>query len=163
MTTRAVAARAGLPHGAVSYHFRGKQELLTEAALHTVEEAFPLSDVEALENLADFVGLFEAWVGGDQGAVDPVMAAVGVEAMLEAERNPALRTRLADTLRTYRQALADVARAAQGVGSVSAAASPAGLAALLVAAGDGLFLHARLDPDFDSAEAVAALRALVAG
>ena len=30
VTTRAVAERAGLPHGAVSYHFRGKQELLTE-------------------------------------------------------------------------------------------------------------------------------------
>ena len=33
MTTRAVAERAGLPHGAVSYHFRGKQELLTEATM----------------------------------------------------------------------------------------------------------------------------------
>ena len=40
--TRAVAERAGLPHGTVSYHFRGKQELLTEAALYTVARAVPL-------------------------------------------------------------------------------------------------------------------------
>ncbi|HEY7419656.1 MAG TPA: helix-turn-helix domain-containing protein [Ktedonobacteraceae bacterium] len=34
VTTRAIAERASLPHGTVSYHFQGKQELLTEAALH---------------------------------------------------------------------------------------------------------------------------------
>ncbi len=43
--TRAVAERAGLPHGAVSYHFRGKQELLTEAALYTFAQAIPLADL----------------------------------------------------------------------------------------------------------------------
>ncbi|HEX3814380.1 MAG TPA: helix-turn-helix domain-containing protein, partial [Mycobacteriales bacterium] len=32
VTTRAVAERAGLPHGSVSYHFRGKQDLLIESA-----------------------------------------------------------------------------------------------------------------------------------
>ena len=41
VTTRAVADRAGLPHGTVSYHFRGKQELLTDASLHAFQRAVP--------------------------------------------------------------------------------------------------------------------------
>ena len=41
VTTRAVAERAGLPHGAVSYHFRGKQELLTEAAMYAFAAGDP--------------------------------------------------------------------------------------------------------------------------
>ena len=63
VTTRAVAARADLPHGAVSYHFRGKQELLTEAALHVFEQAFPIEQLRALEQLPDLVALFEPWLG----------------------------------------------------------------------------------------------------
>src|ERR687895_254921 len=59
--TRAVAERAGLPHGTVSYHFRGKQELLTEAAMQTVEQMFPLSELEALETIEDLMPLFTAW------------------------------------------------------------------------------------------------------
>ncbi len=60
MRTRAVAERAGLPHGTVSYHFRGKQELLTEAALNTVERMFPIEELEAVETLEDLTGLVQA-------------------------------------------------------------------------------------------------------
>jgi AcrR family transcriptional regulator len=41
VTTRAVTERAGLPHGAVSYHFRGKRELLGDAAMHAFSDALP--------------------------------------------------------------------------------------------------------------------------
>src|ERR1043165_3020943 len=71
VTTRAVAARADLPHGAVSYHFRGKQELLTEAALHTFDQAFPIEDLHELQKLPDLVVLLEVWMG-EQGASDPI-------------------------------------------------------------------------------------------
>jgi AcrR family transcriptional regulator len=55
VTTRAIAERAGLPHGTVSYHFRGKQELLTEAALHTIEHLFPMNELEAITTLEDLL------------------------------------------------------------------------------------------------------------
>ena len=48
VTTRAVAERAGLPHGSVSYHFQGKQELLTEAAMHAFQQAIPIDEFAAL-------------------------------------------------------------------------------------------------------------------
>jgi AcrR family transcriptional regulator len=162
VTTRSVAERAGLPHGAVSYHFRGKQELLTEAALHTFDQAFPTDDLNELQTLPDLAALLEVWMG-EQGASDPVVARVGIEAMLEAERNPILQDRLAATLDEFRRVLATLTRAAIERGDVPANVSPEGLATLLAAVGDGLFLHARMDPQLDVGAALVALRALLRG
>src|SRR6266568_4861549 len=105
VTTRAVAARAGLPHGAVSYHFRGKQELLAEAALRTVEQAFPIAELEALETMADLMAVASARLG-DREAIDPVLSAVMLEAMRESARDPAVRERIA-ALATLLAAAAD--------------------------------------------------------
>jgi AcrR family transcriptional regulator len=160
VTTRAVADRAGLPHGAVSYHFRGKQELLTEAALHVFERAFPIADLQALEALPDIIALFEGWLG-DASDSDPVVSRVGIEAMLESERNPVLRQRMAELLQVFRQAVAEAARKGQERGTVPAGVAPEALATLLGAVGDGLFLHARLDPDLDAQAALEALRVLL--
>ena len=160
VTTRAVAARADLPHGAVSYHFRGKQELLTEAALRVFEQAFPIEQLRALEQLPDFVAMFEPFLG-EQSEEQELVSRVGIEAMLESERNPLLRTRLAELLNDFRRAVADLARAGQERGTVSADIAPEALATLLGAVGDGLFLHARLDPELDAAGALNALRALL--
>jgi AcrR family transcriptional regulator len=162
VTTRAVAERADLPHGAVSYHFRGKQELLTEAALHTFDQAFPTEDLHALQTLPDLVGLLEGWMG-EQGATDPVVARIGIEAMLESERNPVLQERLAAMLDEFRRVVADIARQAQDRRTLSSDVSPEALATLLAAIGDGLFLHARMDPQLDIAGALGALRALLRG
>jgi AcrR family transcriptional regulator len=162
VTTRAVAARAKLPHGAVSYHFRGKQDLLTEAALHSFEQAFPISEFESLETLPELVALFETWLG-EHGSVDPVVAPVGMEAMFESGRDPQLRERLAETLPRYRVVLTGIVESAQQRGSATTAASPAAIATLMAALGDGLFLQARIDPRLDSAGALDALRALLTG
>jgi AcrR family transcriptional regulator len=160
VTTRAVAARAGLPHGAVSYHFRGKQELLTEAAVHLFEQAFPIEQLSALEELPDLLALFEPWLG-EQSDEEQLVSRVGIDAMLESERNAALRDRMAGMLRDYRQVIAGLAKAGQEQGRVRRDASPEALATLLSAVADGLGLHARLDPELDAAAALNALRALL--
>lgn len=160
VTTRAVATRAELPHGAVSYHFRGKQELLTEAALHVFEQAFPISELRALEQLPDLVALFEPFLG-EQSEEQQLVSRVGTEAMLESERNPLLRQRLAELLNDFRQAVTDLAKAGQERGTVPTGIPPDALATLLGAVGDGLFLHARLDPELDAAGALNALRTLL--
>jgi AcrR family transcriptional regulator len=160
VTTRAVAARAELPHGAVSYHFRGKQELLTEAALRVFEQAFPIEQFRALDELPDLVALFEPFLG-EQSEEQELVSRVGTEAMLESERNPILRERLAELLNDFRQAMSGLARAGQERGTVPADISPNALATLLGAVADGLFLHARLDPKLDAAGALSALRTLL--
>ncbi len=160
VTTRSVAERAGLPHGAVSYHFAGKQELLAEAAVRLFEQAFPLDQLEAVGSLDALVGLIERWMaeaGGEHAAV----AEVGIEAMLESARDPELRGRMAALLAAYREQMVKLAEADAARGVELGGVSPAAAATLIAALGDGLFLHALLDPELDTAQAMAALRRLL--
>lgn len=160
VTTRAIAERAGLPHGTVSYHFRGKQELLSEAAVTTVERAFSREELQQLGSVADVLRVTAARVT-DLDAVDPVLSDLAQEVMLEARRDRALRDSMAAMAREFRRLLAELVRAEQERGAIAGDAPPSGLATLIVAAGDGLFLNAVLDPELDVAEALDALRTLL--
>lgn len=160
VTTRAVASRAGLPHGTVSYHFRGKQELLTEAAMAAFAEALPLEAFQALQSVDDLLGLIAAEVG-DPAKIDLTVSRLMLEAMREAERNPPLRERLGGMLGSYREVIVALVRRDQDRGALAAAPPAAGVATLLAAVGDGLLLHVLLDPEIDTAGAVEALRALL--
>ena len=160
VTTRAVAARAGLPHGTVSYHFRGKQELLIEAALGTFEQAFPLDEFQALDGLEALLDVIAASLA-DPKALDPVLTGVSMEAMREAERDPQVRKRLAALMRKYRDVIGELVRADQGRGAVSPKPTTSGLATLIGAVGDGLLLHALIDPKLDIREAIDSLRVLL--
>jgi AcrR family transcriptional regulator len=160
VTTRAVAERAGLPHGSVSYHFRGKQELLTEAALHAFRQAIPVDQFAALGTVDDLIGLIAAEVG-DPEAIDSVLSRLMLEAMREAERDPPLRERMGAMLGEYRRVMVEAVRADQERGVVFAGASPEAVATILGAVGDGLLLHVLLDPELDTVAAIDALRALL--
>jgi AcrR family transcriptional regulator len=161
VTTRAVADRAGLPHGAVSYHFRGKQELLTEAAMFAFARAVPADEFAALAGVQDLIGLIVAEVA-DRDAIDPVLSRLMFEAMREAERDPALRERMGAMLSQYREMMIQAVRAEQQRGTVFAGAPADAIATLISAVGDGLLLHALLDPDLDVRPALDALRPLLA-
>ena len=160
VTTRAVAERAGLPHGTVSYHFPGKGDLLTEAALSTFEDAFPLDQFEQLGSVDELLRMVAAELG-DPEALDPVLQGVSMEAMREAERDPRVRRRMAALMRDYRKLIARLVRADQKGGDVRSKVSASGLATLVGAVGDGLLLHGLLDPELDTREAIRVLRALV--
>lgn len=160
VTTRSVAERAGLPHGAVSYHFSGKQELLTEAAIRLFEGAFPLAEIEALGSLDELLGLVERWER-DADTKHSAVAEVGIEAMLESARDPQLRERMGALLAAYREAMVKLAEADAARGADFEGASPAAIATLIAAVGDGLFLHSLLDPELDVGQAMAALRQLL--
>ena len=160
VTTRAVAERAGLPHGAVSYHFRGKQELLTEAALHAFQRAIPTDRFAQLTTVEDLIDLIEAEIG-DVEKIDPVLSRLMLEAMREAERDSALRQRLGAVMGRYRRLMIETVRADQERGAVFGGAPPEAIATLLGAAGDGLLLHVLLDPELDASAAIDALRALL--
>ena len=158
VTTRAVAARAGLPHGSVSYHFRGKQELLIEATLDAFQRAIPVGEFERLRTVDDLLGLIAAELGD---AMDPVLSRLSLEAMREAERDPALRERMGALLGEYRRLIVEIVRAGQRRGTVVDGAPPDAIATLVGAAGDGLLLHVVLDPGLDVGAAVEALRVLL--
>jgi AcrR family transcriptional regulator len=153
-----VAERADLPHGTVSYHFRGKQELLTEAALHAFEHAIPVEEFEALDTVGALIGM----ISEELTEIDPVLSRLMLEAMREAERDPLLRDRMGELLDAYRRLMIEAVRADQARGAVFDGAPAEAIATVLGAVGDGLLLHALLDPKLDIAAAVAALRALLA-
>jgi AcrR family transcriptional regulator len=161
VTTRAVAERAGLPHGAVSYHFRGKQELLIEAAMFAFARAVPADEFAALAGVEDLIGLVAAEVA-DRDAIDPVLSRLMFEAMREAERDAVLRERMGAMLAQYRDLMIATVRAGQERGTIVAGVPADAIATLLGAIGDGLLLHVLLDPDLDVHPALDALRALLA-
>lgn len=160
VTTRAVAARAGLPLGAVTYHFRGKQELLTQAALQAVEGVFPMTELAGVGTLPELIRMIRTSVS-DRNSGDPVLSGVFMETLREAARSPVLRERMATLLADYRRLLRDLVRTEQQRGAVRAGVDPAAVANLVAAAGDGLLLHALLEPDLEVAACVETLLALL--
>lgn len=77
----------------MSDHFRGKRELLIEAALGTFEQAFPLSEFQALDGVDQLLEMISAEIGKPE-ALDPVLTRVSMEAMNEAEPDPQMRRRM---------------------------------------------------------------------
>lgn len=160
VTTRAVAERAGLPHGAVSYHFRGKQELLIEACLEAFGQAMPFEEFAALGGVGDLIDMIGAQL--TQGLASNVaLTRLMFEAMREAERDDLLQERLGAMIAGYRAAVVDIVRADQEREVLPAHLPAEGVATLVTSVGDGLLLHALLDPGLEVQGALAVLRALL--
>ena len=68
---------------------------------------------------------------------------------------------MAALLAAYREQMVKLAEADAARGAELGGVSPAAAATLIAALGDGLFLHALLDPELDTAQAMAALRQLL--
>lgn len=160
VTTRAVAERAGLPHGTVSYHFRGKQELLIEGALDAFQRAVPADSFAALDTVDGLVDLIAAEIQNARTG-DPMLSRLMLESMREAERDSELRERMGALMGRYRQLMVDTVRADQQRGAVVSDVPPAAIGMLLGALGDGLLMHALLDPDLDVGPSLEALRRLL--
>lgn len=160
VTTRAVADRAGLPHGTVSYHFRGKRELLADAALHAFQQALPADNFAALDTVDSLIDLITAELDSARTG-NPMLSRLMLETMREAERDPDLRARMGTLMGHYRQLMVDTVRADQQRGAIIDTAPAEALATLLGALGDGLLMHALLDPDLDITPSLQAMRRLL--
>jgi AcrR family transcriptional regulator len=163
VTTRGIAARAGVPHGAVGYHFNGKAELLREAAIAATMRA--LSEPIAMAQHADSVaGLVEGSLGwySSGGITDPSVTLL-LEVTREAVRDDALRESFAAVLREFRASLTELVVRDQERGAVPTEASSVGTATLVAALLDGLLLHLILDPHLDIEATVSAVRTLLGG
>jgi AcrR family transcriptional regulator len=160
VTTRAVAERAGTPHGAVSYHFPSKQELLVDAALNAFAEALPAEAFGALHTMDDLLALIRAELEAPEG-FDPVLSRLMLETMREAERDPYLRERMGVMMGEYRGLIGQVVEAELRRGALPDGIPADGLATLLAAVGDGLMMHALLDADLPVRAALEALELLL--
>ncbi|SPT50025.1 MULTISPECIES: TetR/AcrR family transcriptional regulator [Actinomadura] len=163
VTMRAIAARAGVPHGAISYHFQGKDDLLRQAAIAGTLQALaePLAMAQAAGDVREmFEGTLGWFAGG--GLEDPSVALL-LETVRQSSRDPSLREPLATEMRGFRVALTELVRRDQERGAVTAAPPASGTATVVAALLDGLLLHLILDPELDLQGAAEAVRTLLRG
>ena len=149
VSTRAVAARAGVPAGAVHYHF-GSMDALLRAAVAEPLRAAVAAVTSALAPEVDLrsgvAALLESVAGQRPESPQSVLLA---EVLLAATRDPALRQDVAEVLGALRAA---VARWLEARGSADGSTATAtATATVLVAALDALGVHRALDPDLDLA------------
>jgi AcrR family transcriptional regulator len=159
ITTRGVAARAGVNVALLHYHFGSKDALLREALMAAMNEVL-VAVVEPLMTPGPFLDALDGVVGR-LAAVDPASPAgvVTGEALVRATRDPEVRVAMSDELTEFRSLLAG--RLAGATDEVRPGLDPEGTAAVLAAALDGLLIHAFVDRTLDLPRASRALRALL--
>ena len=164
---RAVTARAGVPLGALNYHFGSKDELLRTAASTEVQKMFatPWSIIASSETVEDLVDGMVGWSRASD--VTPQQQALLLEVMSHARRDSALSSTLGRALASYRGALAQALERLGVIDHVAVAdgASPdaQGLAGAFAAQCNGLWLQFVIEPessvDIAAAAAAAAWKA----
>lgn len=147
VSTRAIAERAGLPHGTVSYHFTGKAELLREAALTAVTEFFTRPAQDLVQEANDVHDVIASSAGLTE--LDHAQLVLFAEALLHATRDDELRRSLARQVRRYRLALTERITKDMRTGAVVQGLDPEGVALVVSATLDGLILHSTADTDVD--------------
>ncbi|MGI8714926.1 MAG: TetR/AcrR family transcriptional regulator [Solirubrobacteraceae bacterium] len=148
-TARDVATRAGVSLGAIGYHYGTVQELLDAALAQGVQRW--------LEPLAAVLSQTQPPPLKELGpALDRLLASLSAnrplviayfEALLRAERSPALRTALAGDFNALRTTLTSGIAQTLGHHSDTMSPDPSTAATLIMAAFDGLIIQWLLDPD----------------
>jgi TetR/AcrR family transcriptional regulator, regulator of biofilm formation and stress response len=157
VTHRAVAKEAGVPLAATTYYFSSKDELIGEALDILVADEIDRLAARARE-LGDEIRSPRAAAAAVAEVLFPDTDAVGgllakLELYLEAARRPGLQK----TAAHWHQAFTELGRESLALAGVE---DPDRLAPLLVAAADGILMHALSDGVTGEAD-VARMRALL--
>jgi AcrR family transcriptional regulator len=157
----AIADRAGLPHGAISYHFAGKDQLLRQAAVAASAAALkvPVALAQRAPSVAALIEQTIAWYAAG-GMADPSVRLL-LETAREASRDEGVRAPTAAMLRSYREHLTELVRKDQQAGNLNSGVPPDGVAAIVAALLDGLLVHLTLDPALELGSLVTALQGLL--
>lgn len=161
--TRTITERAGVPHGAIGYHFTGKAQLLREAALAANAAALevPVTLARQAPTVASLIEQTGAWYAAG-GLADPSVRLL-LETAREASRDDEVRRPTAAMLQAYREQLTELVRKDQQAGHVVAGIPPDGVAALVAALLDGLLVHLTIDPALELGSLMTALTGLLEG
>jgi AcrR family transcriptional regulator len=165
VTVRAVAARAGVSHALILFHF-GRKEVLLHALLEwmistTVVPRIP-NDIERMPRALDRLHalLRQEMVRLSQQADSTRLF---FEYWALGARHPEIRRRIGEELERYRGAFFGIMEAlVSAEPDTFAGATPAGLAAVAVSWVQGCAVQAMTDPDhFDMAAYLAAVRSII--
>ncbi len=146
-TSRDIATASGVNLAGITYHFGSKDELLAAALVKAVRSWVDPA-LEALRSGGDpsqrILTAIQALQASLAGAGD--LLGAYLEALVQAPRNPSLRREVDGLFAELRGFLADQITELQALGELPAWIQPEAMAVLLVAAADGIALHAALDP-----------------
>lgn len=144
--SRSVARRAGVPLGALNYHFAGKEELFRTAAMTEVGRMFaaPGRIMRDSATLPEFVERMLGW--SRSKAVTHRQQVLLLEVIAQSRRDPQLSAVLGESLAGYRAAVA--AALARLAGDGTDAGGWDARASAFAAHCDGLWLHAVMEPGF---------------
>jgi AcrR family transcriptional regulator len=161
-TVRDIAAAAGVSHAAIGYHYGSREALLTAALIQAIDEwGSEIGKAVAARGSAEsYEALWDETVRS-YGTHRPMWRAT-IDALLQAEHNPALRAQLSDGQRQGREGLA---AGLLGVEESTVTEEQARtIGAVQSALISGVLMQHLLDPDTapTGAEVVAGLRALAA-
>ncbi len=145
LTVDTVCAEAGVSKGAFYVYFRRKRDLLAAllddetSTIDGLMESLAATDLSWVERLRRVVRAML------QRGEDPARVQVRADLWVAIRQDPALRDALAESMRRRRAVLRDWIERGTAAGEIDAVPANA-LAAMLLALGDGLMLHAGLDP-----------------
>jgi AcrR family transcriptional regulator len=150
VTTRAVAARAGVNPALIHYHFETMDALLRAAVIaalraETAEAARPFGDGTFATGLSGAIGAVGRFDPGSPAAV------LLIEAMVRAMRDPAIAEAIVQPLHEFRELVAARVRAAVAAGEIAPDVSAEAAGTLIAAALDGLLFQRIVDPTTDTA------------
>jgi AcrR family transcriptional regulator len=155
-TSREIASASGVNLAGITYHFGSKDELIVEAML-TAIRGWVEPALRILRQEADPVSRMIAAVQALQASFIEARALLPlyVEALAQAPRNRKLQRAVAKLHAELRGFLAAEIEDLRSTGFLPGWIEPAHMAVLLVAAADGLAVHAAIEPDAVDHQAVA--------
>jgi AcrR family transcriptional regulator len=156
-TSRAIAAASGVNLGGITYHFGAKDDLVAAALVQVIrdwlEPALTILRSEA-DPVTRMVSTIQALQVIFESSSDDLP--VIVEAIARAPRDPAVREGVSSIFAELGTLLVGQMRAMQQLGFLPDWIDPPAMATLLLAVGEGVALHAVVDPGTVNAQALAA-------
>jgi AcrR family transcriptional regulator len=156
-SSREIARASGVNLAGITYHFGSKDELVAQALLQAIrgwlEPALSALRQDAPPPLR-MIGAVQALQSAFEGAQD--LLPVYLEALVHAARTDALRQGVQEMFGELRGFLTAQIVELKTTGFLPAWVDPEAMATLLVATGDGLALHAAIQPNAVHHQAVAA-------
>jgi len=164
LTVRAVAARAGLSHGLVLFHFKRKDQLVSALLDRVLAATLSLRVAEEVTRMGGPVDRLRALLRQevDRLSADPRQVRLFLEYWAFGTRRSAIRGKISLALERYRAAFRSLAEEVlQAEVARFPGVRPEGLAAIAVSFINGCAVQAMIDDHFDVGEYLAAVQGIL--
>jgi AcrR family transcriptional regulator len=164
-TMRDIYAEAELSPGAIYHYFNSKEEIIEASFAFDYERGLPVFERSAAnpDALAALDELVEFFFAGLESAAAVGADRVNIQGWGEALHNPRLLAPLHNSLRDFRDQLAQLIRRGQAAGQIDPQLEPDAVGEVVLSTYFGLYLQKALIPELDVSRYKDAAMALLHG